>query len=197
MKILIAIPTYEEGVHHQVVGTLCQILLNNKKYEINTYISSMRGVGEHRNVIVKDFLKGDYDYLLMIDSDNPPPTNILDLVDLDKEVIGLPTPINMSYIKGMNDIYWNIFKNDYPTKDAGKGLQEVEMVGSGVMLIRRDVLEKIKNPFTTVRNEEDLRIVGTDAAFCKKCQSMGIKIWTHWDFKCKHFKQIDLLTLCN
>jgi len=196
MKILIALPTgHEEGIHHQVVGTLCQILLRNKEHEINTYVSAMRGIGEHRNVIVKEFLKGDYDFLLMIDNDNPPPANVLDLVALDKEVIGLPTPINMNYIKGLNDIYWNVFKNDYPIKEAGQGLQEVEMVGSGVMLIRRDVLEKIKHPFTTIRNSEDLRIVGTDAAFCQRCKEHDVKIWTHWDFKCRHFKTIDLLTL--
>ena len=196
MKVLIAIPTgYEEGIHPQVVGVLCQILLHKDKYIIDTYISSMRGIGEHRNKIVTDFLKTDFDFLLMIDSDNPPPNNVLDLIELNKEVIGLPTPINMNYIKGLNEIQWNIFKGGFPTKTTGQGLQEVEAVGSGVMLIRRDVLEKINNPFTTVRNKADLRTVGTDTAFCKKCQDKGIKVWTHWDFKCKHFKQIDLLTL--
>lgn len=196
MKVLIALPCgHEEGIHHQVVGTLCQIILANKKHKIDTYISAMRGIGEHRNVIVKYFLKGDYDFLLMIDSDNPPPTNVLDLVDLNLPVIGLPTPIQMSPIKGITEMFWNIFEDDFPIKTKGDGLQEVQMVGSGVMLIRRDVLEKIKNPFTTKRNEADLRIVGTDTAFCKRCKQHDIKVYTHWDFKCKHFKQIDLSTL--
>ena len=196
MKILIAVITgHEEGIHHQVVGTLCQILLNSKKHTINTYISAMRGIGEHRNVVVKEFLKGDYDYLLFIDSDNPPPENVLDLVDLDKEVIGLPTPINMNHTKGLNNVCWNVFENNLPINKTGEGLEEGDMVGTGVMLIRRDVLEKIDNPFTTVRNEADLRTVGTDAAFCFKCRRKKIKIYTHWDYKAKHFKQIDLLTL--
>lgn len=193
-KVMIAIPT-DGLIHHKVLGTLCNILLN-KKIEVTTYISQMRGIGEHRNVIVKDFLKTDFDYLLMIDADNPPPENVLDLVELDLPVIGLPTPINMSYRQGIPEFCWNVFgEDDLPRKFNGSGLEEVPMVGSGVMLIRRDVLEKIEHPFTTVRNEDDLRVVGTDTAFCKKCKDNGFKIYTHWDYQCSHFKDMNLLSL--
>lgn len=195
MKIQIALPT-DGYIHHKVVGTLFASILNNTKHEINTVVSSMKGIGEHRNVLVKDFLKGDCDYLVMVDADNPPPTNFLDLIDLDKEVIGLPTPINMDYIQGLTNVCWNIFKDGLPVKEKGDGLQEVEAVGSGVIIIRRDVLEKIEHPFTTVRNADDLRIVGTDIAFCKRCRDKGIKIWTNWDYKCSHFKELDISTLC-
>jgi len=193
-KVLIVIPT-EGQIHHSVVGVLCQILLNNTKYEIDTCISQMRGIGEHRNIMVKHFLSGDWDYMLQIDADNPPPKNVLDLIDLDKEVIGLPTPIQMSPIKGLTELFWNVFRGGYPIKEVGEGLQEAEAVGSGCILIRRDVLEKIKHPFTTIRDEEDLRLVSTDLAFCQRCREQGIKIWTHWDYKCSHYKQIDLSTL--
>jgi len=194
-KVLIAIIT-DELIHYKVVGVLAQILLNNKKHELDTCVSAMRGIGEHRNKMVTTFLEGDYDYLLFIDADNPPPPNVLDLIDLDKEVIGLPTPIQMSPIQGLNEMFWNVFgEDDLPTKKSGQGLQEVNMVGSGVMLIKRNVLEKIENPFTTVRNGADLRIVGTDMAFCKKCKEQNIKIYTHWDYKCDHYKTINLSTL--
>ena len=193
-KVVIAIPT-GGNIHHKVVGVLSHLLLNTTKYKLDTYISKMVGIGEHRNVIVKDFLEGKADYLLMIDSDNPPPLNVLDLVELDKPVIGLPTPINMDWIQGMTEIFYNIFKDGLPVKQRGQGLEEVEAVGSGVILIRRDVLEKIKHPFTTVRNEDDLRTVGTDTAFCMKCKKNKIKVYTHWDYKCSHFKTINLATL--
>ncbi len=195
-KVLIALPT-SGTIHHKVVGTLCAILLQNKDYEIDTYISQMVGIGEHRNVIVKDFLKTDCNWLLMIDDDNPPPLNVLDLIKLDLPVIGLPTPINMSPCQGVTEIVWNVYRDIYPRKDKGEGLEKVDMVGTGVILIRRDVLEKIENPFTTVRDKSDLRIVGTDMAFCHKCQEKQIDIYTHWDYVCSHFKTIDLKTLCS
>lgn len=191
---MIVLPT-DCMIHHKVVASVLSLILNGK-HEFQTIVSAMQGIGEHRNVLVKDFLKSDCDYLLMIDADNPPPDNVLDLVDLNLEVVGLPTPINLSYVQGLTEIYWNVKKNGQWVKEKGFGLQEVESVGTGVMLIRRDVLEKLEHPFTTIRNEEDLRVVGTDVAFCNKCKEKGIKVWTHWDYTCRHFKNIDLSTLC-
>lgn len=191
-KIMIAIPT-DCMIHHKVVGALCNIILQGK-HDIITYISAMSGIGEHRNIIVKAFLDTDFDYLLQIDSDNPPPVNILDLVDLDKDVISCPTPINMNW-QGVSNIYWNVFKDGMPIKATGKGLVEVDGVGTGCILIHRRVLKKIKHPFTTVRDEDDMRIVGTDLAFSKRCKEHGFELYVHWDYQCRHYKEIDLLTI--
>lgn len=187
----------DENIHHKVVGVLLNLVMD-KRFEITPYTSAMRGIGEHRNQIVKDFLDTDCDYLLMVDSDNPPPMNVLDLVELDKDVIGLPTPINMEWQQGIPDVRWNVFgDDDLPVKETGEGLQEVNMVGSGVILIARRVLEKVKHPFTEIRNEDGLRIVGTDAAFCKRAKNAGFKIWTNWDYTCRHFKCVDLKLWAN
>lgn len=194
-KILIAIPTFLT-IHHKVVAALTSILIQNEDYEIDTYISSMRGIGEHRNKIVEDFLKTDNEWLLMIDSDNPPPTNTLELIKLDKDIISCPTPINMDWVQGVNNLYWNVFDNEgYPIKTAGMGLEEANKVGAGCILIKRRVLEEIENPFTTERDETDLRTKGTDAAFCEKATKAGFKIYTHWDYPCRHYKEIDLLSI--
>ena len=194
-SVLIMVPT-ETWIHHKVVVALCQILQTNKKYEVNTAISSQKDIGAHRNHLVKTFLDTKYEWLLMIDSDNPPPPNVLSLIEEDKPVIGLPTPINMNWTPKVNDFLWNVYEDDrLNVLTKGEGLQKVHSVGSGCMLIRRDVLEKIKNPFTTVRDEGDYRTVGTDMAFCYKCIEAGIEIYTHWDFVCDHYKEINLKTL--
>ena len=192
-RVMVVIPT-EQMVHHTVVTVLCQIILQGK-HDIMSVVSTQHGIGENRNAIVKGFLKSDMEFLLMIDSDNPCPNNVLDLMALDKDVISLPTPINMNW-RGVSDIYWNVFGEDgYPVKEAGEGLQQVDAVGSGCILIHRRVLEKLKHPFTTVRDADDLRIVGTDLAFSAKCKEAGFELYTHWDYKCRHYKEIDLLTI--
>jgi hypothetical protein len=192
-KVMIAIPTDGE-IHHTVVGVLAQILLNEKRFKLDTYISQMAGIGEHRNRIVKDFLQTDNDFLVMIDSDNPPTNDFLDLVEHNLDIVGLPTPINMSYIQGIPDIRWNVFdENDLPIKFMGHGLEEVKMVGTGCIIIARRVLEAIEHPFTTVRDLDDMRTVGTDTAFCRKAKEKGFSVWTHWDYKCGHFKDTNLL----
>lgn len=192
-SVMIAVPT-AENIHHTVVGTLCQILLQGK-HDITTYISAMKDIGAHRNVVAKEFLKTDMEYLLMIDSDNPPPENVLDLVDLDKDVISCPTPINMNW-NGVTNIYWNVFGDDgYPRKDTGSGLEEVIGVGTGCILIHRRVLEALKWPFTTIRDKSDMRVRGTDLAFSQRVIEAGFKLYTHWDYPCRHYKDIDLLTI--
>lgn len=192
-SVMMAIPT-DGKIHHKVVGVLCKILLQGK-HDITTYISAMRGIGEHRNKIVKDFLETDMEYLVMIDSDNPPPENILDLTQLDKDVIALPTPINMDWM-GVTNIYWNVFGEDgYPRKESGSGLEEVKKVGTGCIVIHRRVLEALKWPFTTVRDEGDMRVVGTDIAFSQRATEAGFKLYVHWDYTCRHYKEIDLLTI--
>jgi hypothetical protein len=190
-KVMIAIPT-DHSIHHSVVGVLCQILLQGK-HDITTYISTMRGIGEHRNKIVEAFLETDMDYLMMMDADNPCPNNVLDLLG-EEDIISLPTPINMNWM-GVTNIFWNVWKDGKPTKDTGVGLQEVDKAGTGCIIIRRHVLEKLKNPFTEVRDETGLRTVGTDIAFSNKCKKAGFKIYCAWDYPCRHYKDIDLLTI--
>jgi hypothetical protein len=194
-KVMIAIPT-ANSIHHSVVGVLCQILLQGK-HDIITYISAMRGIGEHRNVIVEEFLKTDAQWLLMIDSDNPPPKNVLDLMEEDKDVIGCPTPINLNWMQGINNFYWNVFDDAKPRKEEGEGLEKVDAIGTGCILIRRSVLEKIKTPFTTVRDKTDKRIVGTDLAFCERCAGENIDVYAHWFFTCKHYKEMELSSVKN
>lgn len=188
---MIAVPTYGD-IHHKVVSVLCDLMKNPNTTH---FISNMRGIGEHRNRIATQFLETDFDYLFMMDSDNPCPKNVLDLVELDKDVISLPTPINMNW-GGVTNIFWNVFGEDgLPSKATGKGLQEVDKVGTGCILIHRRVLEKLKNPFTEVRDETGLRIVGTDIAFSNKCKEAGFNIYVHWDYQCRHYKELDLLTI--
>ena len=182
----------DEMIHHTVVGVLCQIILNEKRHFLTTYVSAMNGIGEHRNKIVKDFLESDYDYLVQVDSDNPPPADFLDLIEKDLDVVGLPTPINMSNT-GVPDIRWNVFENDLPIKFEGQGLEEVQMVGTGCIIIARRVLEAVEHPFTTIRDADDMRTVGTDTAFCKRAKDKGFKIYTHWGYKCGHYKASNLL----
>lgn len=196
-KILISIPT-DGYIHNTVAGVMFNILLNNKKYDITTMVSAIRGISWHRNWVVKEFLKTDCDYLIMIDDDNTPPDNMLDLIELDKDIISLPTPVNLGKI-GQPNLAWNIFYRQenrwLPEPNKGIGLEEVEAVGSGCIIIARRVLEELDHPFTTVKDNDDQQLVGTDLAFCEKATESEFKIYTHWDYVCRHYKEINLLEL--
>jgi len=151
--------------------------------------------------IINDFMSSDYDFWLSMDADNPPINNPLDLVDLDLDIVGLPTPVwNTSGPKGDSPVYWNAFRSDddgyaykaFPPKD---GLHEVDAIGTGCFLISRRVFENPemrKAPFQRVWNEDGTVEFGNDLAFCKRAKAQGFKIHAHFGYHCDHINQISL-----
>lgn len=175
-------------------------ITHQKKYRVFISYPSKKPIANNRNYIVKDFLaKEDYDYLIMIDSDIIPPLNLLDLVDYQKEII---SPVCFAY---MNDSIVPLVVEYNKDKSEGQkpftvmplegteGLVEVDAVGTGAMIIRRDVLEKIKDqPFCNRYDEEGLKTMGLDFSFCDKARKEGIKVHCHLDYTCSHWVKVDL-----
>jgi len=192
-KVLLAIPT-GGNLDYRIVEFMLD-MIRQKKYDVSVHISKLVGVEANRNQIVKAFLNSKCEYLLMVDTDNPPFNNPLPLIEEDKDIIGLPTPINVSNIPGMSWFAYNIYKDGKQLKD-GEGLEKVDEVGTGCVIIKREVFEKLgDNPFTPERYEDDRIKVGEDIMFCRRAKEKGIEIWTHWDYKCRHYKEIDLSSI--
>ena len=156
--------------------------------------------------IVNDFMKGDYDFWLNIDSDNPPMHNPLDLIELDKDIIGLPTPI-WHYVgkKGERPIYWNGYDYDqsndaYREHPVREGLQKVDAVGTGCILISRRVFENEqmrKKPFERKLNEDGTVNKGNDISFCERVREQEFEIYCHYDYPCDHFSENSLTETSN
>jgi hypothetical protein len=165
-------------------------------------LSISYGIGNeaNRNGITKYFLAGNYDYLLMVDSDQEPLTNPLDMIQHDKDVVSMPTILNIGF-PGTN-LVWSVFDKEggdgyvvSARKERGDGLEKVYAVSTGCILIKRKVLETLNPPFVPVRDGCDNRLVGQDIAFSMRCQEKGFEIWVDWDNPTKHFKETDLLSI--
>lgn len=173
------------------------VLSHDKRYQVKITYHNRKPIEENRNQIAKKFLESGYDYLLMIDSDNPPLKNPLDLVELDKDVIACPTP---QWRDG--DIFWVVMEKvdgGYKPVPVSRrnGLQKVDAVGTGCILIARRVLEAVKAPFIRKIDEDGMSQLGLDFYFCEKARNKGFKIWAHWDYPCSHFKEINLVEVLN
>lgn len=148
------------------------------------------------NGIVKYFLKTDFDYWITFDSDNPPIKNIIDLVFLNLDVIGCPTPVWANMKKGDYPMYWNALdehEDGWRPHRPLDGLQEVDAIGSGCMVIARRVLEKIPKPlFFRQWNEDGIAVRGHDFLFSKKAKDNGFRVWAHYDYPCHHFNEIEV-----
>jgi len=192
-KVYVAIPN--EWNIHPSLHYYMRMLEDDPRYETKTRTPARKTIDNNRNLIVKEFLETDYDYLLMIDSDIIPTKNILDLVELDKDVIGGVCPQWHE-----DDMYWVVMDRvedgykQVPIEKRG-GLKEVDAIGSGCMLIARRVLEKVKAPFERKWSEDGIQELGLDFYFCQKAKNNRFKVWAHWEYVCSHWVRIDLLNV--
>jgi len=162
-KVYIAVLTM--GSLRKELSNFLIYISHDFRYQVKITYHGLRPASYNRNNIVKEFLKTDCDFLLKIDHDNVPMKNPLDLIALDKDVVGFPYP----QIKG-NELGWLIMRRveggykQMPT-ETRQGLQEVDATGDGVMLIARRVLEQVKIPFER-EWKDGVPIKGSDFYFC-------------------------------
>lgn len=206
LKVYVGIPC--EGWIHKSIGEILICILEDKKgYDLGFEFRQAKPIDGNRNGLVKNALNGGYDYLLMCDYDNPPTRNPLDLVELDKDVIILPTPIwkcdEYYKYRGANPIVWNVF-DKIPGEDMWKGhipdeigLEEVDAGGTGCVLIARRVLEKVRPAFIREWDEDGIQTISSDILFCRRAKDAGFEIWAHFGYPCHHFKPTDLIQVNN
>ena len=191
MKVYVAVLTI--GSIRKELALALLKLMKDSRYKVDLFFHSKRPSETNRNNIVKEFLKSDCDYLLKIDHDTVPLKNPLDLVELGKDVIGCPYPqkvkAGITWLVGMED---KKKEGHFKTYSNGKGLQKVDVVADGCMLIHKRVLERVKEPFMR-KWEDGVDVLGSDFYFCEKVRKAGFKVYTHWKYPCSHFKEVDLL----
>lgn len=202
-RILVTLPN--QHWLHTTVSRVSTALCVDQRYRVKVEYPAGKPYVHNLNNIVQRLLSGNFDFWLSIDHDNPPMNNPLDLVELDKDIIGFPTPIWKPTIQEIygRPWYFNAYEYDgsndmYHEHPIQKGLQKVDAVGTGCFLIARRVFENLKMqkaPFSRRWNEQGLAVRGNDIAFCEKARRNGFEIWTHFDYPCDHYLEISMLDL--
>ena len=202
IRILVTVPNMH-WIHTSVAQRLL-MLQQDGRYSLSIHFPSNKPFENNLHHIIITFLEGGYDFWLSIDSDNPPTSNPLDLVLLDKDVIGLPTPVWHCTGNGERPVYLNVYKSAkdgaYNEYHPQKGLQEVDAVGTGCFLAARRVFEHPdmqKGCFTRMLYPDGRVEFGNDMSFCKRAKKAGFKIWAHFDYMCDHFNELSLLEMHN
>lgn len=199
MRVLVTVPNMH-WVHQHVVHCLLK-LQQDRRYQLRIDLPSNKPYENNQAHIVKAFLAGDFDFWLSMDDDNPPMNNPLDLVELDKDIIGLPTPVwHYTGKKGERPIYWNAYDyrpgNDaYAEHEPREGLQRVDAIGTGCFLIARRVFENPelqKGAFTRKLNGDGTVNKGNDISFCERAREQGFEIYAHYGYPCSHFCEVEL-----
>lgn len=111
------------------------------------------------------------DYILFLDDDmRVPMGTLMLLLKRQVDIIGancarrewLPSPTAKGFDGGL--IY---------TRENSTGIEEVKSVGTGIMLIKTDVFQKISAPWFC---EDPVARIGEDVWFCNQARAAGIKI---------------------
>ena len=207
-SVLLALPN--AGELHSSVVDYVHFLISQVPDHIDLEIQQLvrRPTDNCRNALIKIFLeKGHYDYLLFMDSDNPPqfPFNVLDLVDDDYDIVGLPTPIwkKDAVLTGSRPVMFNVYSwGEESGAWFAKGrdnlvasVEEVDAMGSGCLLIASRVLKHPDMKPAFVRDWDEWGCVdrGSDLLFCNRAREAGFKVHCDWRNPCHHYKAVSLL----
>lgn len=198
-RVLISVPNMG-WINKFVVHDLIHMLSDTRQHSIAIFPTHIP-YENNLNHIVKEFVSGEQDFWLNIDADNPPACNPLDLVELDLDIVGLPTPVWQWYGRPKErPVYWS----GYDWKEGGggfteheqkKGLQKVDAIGTGCFLVAQRVFHAPllrKGAFLRIWNEDGTVKKGNDIAFCERATKAGFEIYCHYDYPCMHFKELEL-----
>lgn len=191
-SILIAV--LNQGDIRPEMADLLMKLTRQNRYDVTISYPCRKPISNNRNMICKDFLDSDHDYLLMLDNDCIPTEDILKLADYDKDIIGA---VCFGFLlKRIIPFVMQRSGGKYSVKniELNGGVVECDAIGSGVMMIARRVLEDIPFPFRNEYDPEGIKTRGLDFNFCTRAQDLGYKVWVDTDNLASHWTTMDLKT---
>lgn len=160
------------------------------------YLPINRPIEVNRNGIVKEFLKSDCTHLLMVDSDIMPSKDLIPrFLKYNKDVIGGYVPIWHPKLRKPTFFAFKKINNEYQFVDSKLGFQECDFVGSGIMMIKREVIEALPKPLFKQVFDQDVETVlkGEDQRFCEYAKENGFKIYVDCTSIESQAKEIDLI----
>jgi hypothetical protein len=225
-KIFIATPMYGGQAHGLYIKSCLD--LNGRLGSLGveskfSFLFNESLVTRARNYLVDEFLRTDMTHILFIDSDICfDSEDVIALLALDKDIVGAPYPkksINWSNVttaveKNQGNKNFNVGELDSVTGDyvfnPVPGTKEFKVteplevmeIGTGMMLVKREVFEKFRNEyphlkykpdhvgqpnfdgsryihayFDTVIDPDSERYLSEDYMFCQYWRAIGGSVW--------------------
>jgi len=196
MRIKVCLPFYSE---FEFAKPGLQELLNCKEHQF--VVEPRQGVlaGRLRNSLIADKVSSDkhqlpvkgFDAFLTIDSDiGFTLKHVLKLISHDKDIVGCPYLEHGSdsdYVCGTFTYPLGVIDSKYDT--IQRNLGKVDWMGSGMMLIKSHVFEKMEYPWYRHYmitkggfNEE----TGEDIGFCLQALKANFRVWCDFDNPVQH-----------
>jgi hypothetical protein len=219
-SITIATPMYGGICHNSYQKSMFSLmnLLTQKGYRVNySDLSNESLITRARNTLTEIFLRTGNDYLLFIDADQGfNPEGILKMIEEDVDLIGAAVPmkgINWDRVRSAAkedkpdlSVFTGVYNVNISTEQKQKlkenpgSIVEVDYIGTGVMLIKREVFQKLKESTPSYRSDQtdmagvkhgdtvynfwrtdidpkSKRLLSEDYNFCNMWKDLGGKIY--------------------
>lgn len=173
----------------RLVSPEWSVALANMEKPLSTGFLAVKGqkIIDARNLLVKKAQETKAKYLFFVDDDIEPPSNCLNLLLDALQTTNCMVAVGLCGFRRKNSpamTYTNIGFLEWE-KDK---IQEIKRTGTGCMLIKMEVFNKIDVPYFD-GSEQSLtkfQTVGEDFYFCDKVRNAGYKIVAHGGVVCKH-----------
>jgi hypothetical protein len=197
-SLFVGLPAYDFKVSLKLAMSLARFAQMAPQHGVDINIGSICGcsvVSRARNLLVKDMLDADADYLMFIDSDiNFKPEDIFRLMawaqDSKKGIVaGMPRirEVNKSYVADLD------YDENGDLTMNGMGLVRAKRVPTAFMLIQRSVITDMMaaHPDWTYLDKRcekevpalfDFKLteegyIGEDFLFCDRARELGYEVW--------------------
>jgi hypothetical protein len=217
MKIFIATPMYggmAKSVYVASISDLTRELSMKGHVVTHTSITNESLVTRARNTLANEFMKTDFDALLFVDADHGfVAADVVTMIESGKDLIGAPYPmkaidwnnVRKAALAGKEnlELYSGLFALNFLDEEQTFRADEpfkVKDVGTGMMFIRRNVFEKLKEvcetykfntigdviPFgqetveyfkTMITPAPESVLLSEDYAFCRMWRELGGDVW--------------------
>ena len=204
MKILIAVPTYE-NIYPDTFKSIYQ--LDKGGHEVDFDFIRGYDVANARNRIGQATLDGGYDYVLMVDNDEVLPKDaLINLLETEQSyplnrnmAVGycLSRPSGSANRSGRTTAF-RFGGKDYTVEDAytaeeltkfrDNGTTRIQIRGSGLgcALIHRDVFRRMKYPYFKWVEYNNRTQLSEDLYFCEQFPSIIAPIFVDTRVACGH-----------
>lgn len=195
MKILIAVPTYENitpdtfrSIYGLDPGGHWCVFDFVRGYDCATA----------RNNIARETIAENADYVLMVDNDVVLPSDALvNLLEEENDVVlgYYPHRNAANMYNGKTSVCrWGEFNytEQYPAlellsmRDQGTYKVQIHGGGMGCALIKTEVFRKMESPWFKWINYPNGEVLSEDLYFCEQCNRAGIPIYTDTRVGCGH-----------
>jgi len=203
-RLMVAIPAYDGKLNIKSAFALANLAAQTAQAGVTLYLTQVSGcslITKARNMLVADFLASDATDLLFVDADVIiTADDVMRLLALsgDKDITAGAYPRRSKDKKFFTDLHFT----DDGKLEFADGMLRVKRIGTGFMLIRRHVLETLRDRhpewrcYNNVleRDEhaifdfqiQDGEYYGEDYTFCNRAAEEGFTVHLDTDINLPH-----------